>query len=30
MKIKTKINKWVLVKLESFCTVNETISQTKI
>ena len=26
MKIKTKINKWDLIKLKIFCTVKETIS----
>ena len=25
MEIKTKINKWDLMKLKSFCTTNETI-----
>ena len=29
MKIKTKINKWDLTKLESFCTANETINKMK-
>ena len=29
MKIKTKINKWDLIKHKSFCTAKETISQTK-
>ena len=27
MKIKTKINKWDLMKLKNFCTANETISK---
>ena len=29
MKIKTKINKWDLINLKSFCTMKETISKVK-
>ena len=29
MKIKTKINKWGLSKLKSFCTEKEAISEVK-
>ena len=29
MEIKTKVNRWDLIKLESFCTTKQAISKVK-
>ena len=29
MEIKTKVKKWILIKLKSFCTAKETVSNMR-
>ena len=29
MEIKTKVNKWGLIRLKSFCTIKQTMSKVK-